>query len=297
MEIATLLVAGLANGSLYALVGLGLVLVYNAQGIPNFGHGELFMAGAFLGFTAYEIVGLPFSASVAVALVFSIVLGVLIETLTIRPVAANPTLVGGSYGIALVMVTVGLSVTMKGIVRIPYGDRVRDFPSVLGNDPYVVWGIVITPQHVLIIALASLMAAAVFVFLRYAKLGKRMRATAQNRVGAKIVGIDTDRVDAATWGLAAAIGALAGILAAPLMFLDPDMGVKILMKGFAAAVLGGFGSVPGVIAGGLIMGVIEMICGRYISTALLDISAFLVIMLVLLLRPQGLFGKSRVMRV
>jgi branched-chain amino acid transport system permease protein len=142
-----------------------------------------------------------------------------------------------------------------------------------------------------------LLAAGFFALFRFSRLGKRMRAASQNRTGARIVGINCELIDAATWGLAAALGAIAGILAAPLIFLDPEMGAKVLMKGFAAAVLGGFGSVPGVIVGGLIMGLVEMLCGRYVSTALLDISAFLVIMLVLLLRPRGLFGVGRTVRV
>lgn len=296
-EILTLIVAGIANGSLYALVGLGLVLVYNAQGIPNFGHGELFMVGAFLGYVAFELVGLPYWVAVIAALLVGAMIGVVIDIATIRPVARNPRIVGGYYEIALVMVTVGLSVAMKGIVRVPFGDRVRNFPPVLGTEPILLGGVIIAPQHLLIIVVAVVLATAVFVFLARARLGKRMRATAQNRIGARIVGINTDAVDAATWGLASALGAVAGILAAPLIFLDPEMGAKMLLKGFAAAVLGGFGSVPGVIMGGLAMGIVEILCGRYVSTALLDISAFLAIMLVLLVRPRGFFGIGRVSRV
>jgi branched-chain amino acid transport system permease protein len=297
MEIWTLIAVGMANGCLYALVGLGLVLVYNAQGIPNFAHGEFFMVGAFLGFTAHKILGLPYSVSLILAVLGGGLIGLIVEWLTIRPISARRSLSGGDYGVAVVMVTVGLLMTIKGLARIPWGDDVRNFPPVFETDSVTIAGVIISTQHLFIMGVTIVLSALIFVFFRYTRLGKKMRATAQNRTGAQIVGINAGRIYSAIWALAAACGAIAGILAAPLIFLDPDMGTKMLLKGFAAAALGGFGSVPGVFLGGVLMGVVEMLFGRYVSTSLLEISAFLMIMIILLARPQGLFGISRITRV
>jgi branched-chain amino acid transport system permease protein len=297
MEILTLLSIGVANGCLYALVGLGLVLVYNAQGIPNFAHGELFMAGAFIGYTAHILLGLPYSLSLAIAVIGGALIGMLVELIAIRPISARQSLSREHLEVALVMATVGLLIIIKGLARIPWGDGVRNFPQVFSVDSFNLFGIVISSQHLLIVAVTLGLTPLMFAFFRFASLGKKMRATEQNRMGAQLVGINIGNVYAATWALASACGAIAGILAAPLIFLHPDMGTKMLLKGFAAAALGGFGSVPGVFIGGILMGVSEILFGRYVSTALLDIFAFLMIMFVLLVRPKGLFGARRAVRV
>lgn len=297
MEILTLLAVGLANGCLYALVGLGLVLVYNTQGIPNFAHGELFMAGAFLGYTAHTILGLPYALSLVIAVIGGGLIGMIVELVAIRSISARRSLGRDDYETAVVMATVGLLIVIKGLARVPWGDGVRNFPAVFDTDSISLGGVVISTQHLLIVAVTIVLTGLVFVFFRHTALGKKMRATAQNRTGAQLVGINTGNIYAATWALASACGAIAGVLAAPLIFLHPDMGTKMLLKGFAAAALGGFGSVPGVIVGGMLMGVIEILFGRFVSTALLDISAFLMIMIVLLVYPQGLFGVRRATRV
>lgn len=297
MEILTLLSVGLANGCLYALVGLGLVLVYNAQGIPNFAHGELFMAGAFLAYTAYSILGLPYALSLLIAVFGGGLIGILVEVVAIRPISSRQSLGREHYEVAVVMATVGLLIVMKGLARVPWGDGVRNFPAAFDTDSVSFAGIVFSTQRLLIVAVTFCLTALVFLFFRHAALGKKMRATAQNRTGAQLVGINTGQIYAATWALASACGAITGVLAAPLIFLHPDMGTRMLLKGFAAAALGGFGSVPGVFVGGMLMGIIEIFFGRYVSTALLDIFAFLMIMFVLLICPQGLFGVRRAARV
>lgn len=297
MEIGTLLAAGLANGCLYGLVGLGLVLVYKAQGIPNFAHGELFMVGAFLGYVAHTNLGLPYAFSLLIAVVGGGLIGMIVELVAIRPISMRRSLGRDDYEVAVVLATVGLLIVMKGLARIPWGDGVRNFPAVFEEQSISFRGILISTQHLLIVAVTILLTGLIFVFFRSTTLGKKMRATAQNRIGAQIVGINTGQIYAATWALASACGAIAGVLASPLIFLHPDMGTKMLLKGFAAAALGGFGSVPGVILGGILMGIIEIFFGRFVSTALLDISAFLMIMLVLLVYPQGLLGVRRAARV
>lgn len=297
MEIATLLSVGVSNGCLYGLVGLGLVLVYNAQGIPNFAHGELFMASAFAAYTANVLFGLPYALSMLVAIVFAFALGVVVEFLAIRPIAMNRSLGRASTEVAIVLSTVGLMIAIKGLARIPWGDSVRKLPAAFSTETISVGGLVLSTQRLLIIVVAVVLTIAISLFFSKTSLGKKMRATSQNTTGAMLVGINTGHIYSATWGLAAICGGVAGILAAPLIFLYPDMGTRMLLKGFAAACLGGFGSVGGVFVGGLVMGIVEIFFGRYLATSMMDIFAPIIIIVVLLFRPQGLFGSRSAVRV
>jgi branched-chain amino acid transport system permease protein len=290
MNILTLLVAGLANGSLYALVALGLVLIYKTQDVVNFAQGEILMAGAFIGFSAYTYLHLSYVLSFVVAVVLGGVMGAVIERVAFRRVADQ-------HHITLAMVTVGLSVFLKGLARIPFGTDINTYPAAFKVDHIMLGGTAISPQNLLTIAVAGALALALYGFFRFTALGKKMRATQQNIVGARLVGINTGNVFASTWALASMIGAGAGVLAAPLSLLYPDMGTNFLLKGFAAAVLGGFESVPGAIVGGFIVGVIEMLFGGFISTAFQQVSAFFIIIFVLFLKPDGLFGRRAVARV
>jgi branched-chain amino acid transport system permease protein len=185
----------------------------------------------------------------------------------------------------------------KGLARLPFGGDVYTFPPALGGAPIQVGDAIISPQSALTIAVAVSLTIGLFLFFRFTTLGKQMRATQQNVTGAKLVGISTERVFSITWALAAGIGAAAGVLAGPISLLYPDMGTNFLLKGFAAAVLGGFESVPGAIAAGFIIGVSELLIGGYVSTHFQEVSAFVVIVLVLFLRPNGLFGRPPVQRV
>ncbi|MBV9782902.1 MAG: branched-chain amino acid ABC transporter permease [Acidisphaera sp.] len=290
MNLVTLLVAGLANGSLYALVALGLVLIYKTHDLVNFAHGEILMAGGFIGFTAYQTMHLPYPVAFLLAIALGGLLGAVIELVAFRRVADQ-------HHITLAMVTVGLSVFMKGIARVPFGTDIYTFPPAFSADRITLGSAVIAPQHLLTIGIAALLTLLLFLFFRYTTLGKQMRATQQNITGARLVGINTGRVFSSTWSLAAALGAGAGVLAAPLSLLYPDMGTNFLLKGFAAAVLGGFESVPGAIIGGFLVGIIEMLFGGYVSTAFQQVSAFFIIIVILFIRPNGLFGRRAVARV
>lgn len=290
MQILTMVVgAGLASGSLYALVALGLVLIYKAQAVINFSHGELFMLGAFVGLTAYDNLHLPYAAAVILAVACGALIGMAMERL-IQP------LLGSSLN-SVVMATIGLSVTLKGIARIPWGADIYSFPPIFGIAPVSLGGFLFSPQNVVIIFASLALMALFFAFFAYTSLGKQMRATSQNPTGARIVGINVGRTYATIWGFAAATGAGAGILGAPITLLYPEMGSKILIKAFAATVLGGMTSLPGAVVGGLTMGVFENLIGFYVTTSLMDVSAFFVIVAVLLLRPRGIFGTKSAERV
>jgi branched-chain amino acid transport system permease protein len=297
MELATLLSVGVSNGCLYGLVGLGLVLIYNAQGIPNFAHGEFFMAGAFIAFTANVLLGLPFLVSLLIAVAGGALLGAAVEFMAIRPISLHRSIGRVSNEVAVVLATVGLMIVIKGLARIPWGDGVRNLRGAFETESVTIGGLAISTQRLLIVAVTIVLTVAISLFFARTALGKKMRATAENPTGAKLIGINTGNVYSATWALAAACGAIAGVLAAPLIFVHPDMGTRMLLKGFAAATLGGFGSVSGVFVGGIVMGVVEILFGRYLMTSMIDIFAPITIILVLLLRPQGLFGVRRAARV
>jgi len=291
MSLTTLVVAGLANGSLYALVALGLVLIFKTQDVVNFAHGEILMVGAFIGFTAFDRLALPYPLAFVIAVLLGGVLGAVVERTAFRRLAHE-------QHITLAMVTVGLSFFLKGAVRLPYGGDIYTFPPAFGAAGPLVFGdAIIAPQNLLTIGVALALSVLMFLFFGFTSLGKQMRATQQNMTGARIVGIDTGRVFSVTWSLAAAIGAGAGVLAAPISLLYPDMGTGFLLKGFAAAVLGGFESIPGAVIGGFIVGIIEMLFGGYISTAFQQVSAFVIIIIVLFVRPYGLLGRKPLHRV
>ena len=289
-EFVILVTAGLANGSLYALVALGLVLIYKAQDMVQFGFGEIFMAGAFIGYSAYSFLGLSYPASFLLAILAGGLVGLLIERGLIRPIAHFPHM-------TLVMVTVGLSFMLKGIFRIPFAQDVYTIPPMFGGSPIIIFDLVFASQNLLTTATSLVLTLGLLLLFAFTDLGKQMRATAENMFGAQYSGINIGLVFATTWGLASVMGAAAGILSAPITALFPDMGTRILIRGFAAAVLGGFGSVPGAIVGGYLIGVIETLFGFYVATALIDLSAFLVIMVVLIFWPRGLFGTKEITRV
>jgi branched-chain amino acid transport system permease protein len=291
MTALTLVIAGITNGSLYALVALGLVLIYKTQGVVNFAHGEVLMVGAFIGYTTFALVGLPYPVAFVVAIILGGVLGALIERTCFRRVVAQSHT-------TLAMVAVGLSVLLKGAARLPFGSDVYTFPAVFGSaGPVSIGPALIAPQNLVTTAVAVALTLLLLPFFRLTTLGKQMRATQQNMTGARIVGVNVNRIFSFAWSVAAAMGAAAGILVGPISMLYPDMGTAFLLKGFASAVLGGFDSIPGAIVGGFLVGIIEMLFGGYLSTAFQEVSPFCIIILVLFFKPNGLFGRPSVKRV
>ncbi len=290
MEIAIYISAGLSNGALYALMALGLVLIYQTQSFIPFVNGEFFTGGAFLGFTAFNVLALPYWMSFIVAVLCGAFIGLVTERFAIRPIAK-------SHHLSLVMATAGASIILQGLARTRWGDDIYTMPPIFSGAPVDIAGVPVAQQNLVVIGVTAVIAVLLFAFFAHAKLGKQMRAVAQSLTGAQIVGISPVRVYRYTWTLSGAMGGAAGVLAAPIMLLYPDMGGIILIKGFAAAVLGGLTSIPGAILGGVLIGVSEQLIGGYIGTAFIEISAFVVIMVVLLVRPQGLLGTNTVGRV
>jgi branched-chain amino acid transport system permease protein len=273
--------SGLAAGAIYASVALATDLV-------NFAQGEMAMFSTYIAWTLVNA-GLPFWLAFLITLVVSFAGGMAIERVLIRPVENAPVL-------AAVVVTIGLLLIFNSVAGWIYSYTVQDFPSPFPDRP--VFGALMTTRDLGVIAVTLLMLVLLFVFFRFTSTGLAMRAAAQNPESARLCGIPVGRMLAIGWGLAAAIGATAGIMVAPVLFLDPNMMGGVLIYAFAGALLGGITSPVGAVAGGLIVGVTENLVGTYLIASQLKLTvAFALIILVLVFRPNGLFGTAIVRRV
>lgn len=287
MLIAYLLASGLSSGALYALVALGLVLVFRATGHMNFAHGELFMLGGFVAYSIHVALGLPFIVALACAAAAGFAVGVTSDRLVYRPLMNAP-------GLSLILATIGLSFLIKGIGRWAWGGLGEQVPFPHLISPMPVWlaGVPIFPQQAVVFAASLALMAAFALYFRFSLAGKTMEATAENRRAAFLVGIKVEKVYTLSWGIGGMIAAVAAVLMAPLTALSPDIGFGLLLKAFAATVLGGLGSMTGAVIGGLAIGVIESLAGGLIHTSLQQVAAYIVVFLTLTLRPSGLLGAS-----
>jgi branched-chain amino acid transport system permease protein len=280
--------SGLAAGSIYASLALALVMIYRATDLVNFAQGEMAMFSTYIAWTLVNA-GLPFWLAFVVTLVVSFLGGMLIERVVIRPVENAPVL-------AAVVVTIGLLLIFNSVAGWIYSYTVQDFPSPFPDRP--VFGALMTTRDLGVIGITLLMLVLLFAFFRYTPIGLAMRAAAQNPASARLCGIRVGRMLAIGWGLAAMIGATAGVMVAPVLFLDPNMMGGVLIYAFAGALLGGITSPIGAVVGGLIVGVTENLVGTYLIASQLKLTvAFALIILVLVFRPNGLFGTAIVRRV
>lgn len=285
MLFAYALSSGLTSGALYALVAVGLVLCYRTTGHINFAHGELFMLGGFFAFTFHVLLGLPYLPSLVLAVAGTFVLGIVTDLTVYRPLIKAPPL-------TMVMATVGLSFVLKGVGRYFWGGQgeVVPFPPLVNPAPISIAGVAVFPQQLLVIASALVCMAILTLFFNFTRAGKMMQATAESTHAAYLVGIRVERVYMLTWGVGAALAGIAAVFMAPLTLLSPDIGLNLLLKAFAATILGGLGSMPGAILGGFLVGLFEVFAGTYVASSLQDVSAFVIIMVVLVVRPSGLLG-------
>ena len=286
-------VSGLSIGALYALVALGLVLIYRSTRILNFGHGDVATIGTFFAFT---LLSHNFSGAIAfpLALVIGAVLAMVFYFVILIPAQRrNATLLGQ------IILTVGLSLIIQGLVSHFWGTEPQSFPFPLSDTKTwkVYRDVVISELSLGALVIGLLGSLALFLLVQKTRLGLAMRATSENLPAAQTLGIPTRRVLSLSWGLAALLGVLAGLFLAPALLLDPFFMLEPFLKGFAAAILGGLNSLPGAIVGGLILGVAESLAGGYITVAFKNTLAFVVIIVVLLIRPEGLLGEEFIERV
>ncbi len=283
--LAQVLAGGLSAGSIYALVALALVITYKTTEVPNFAQGEMAMVSAFVAYVLMTDFQTGFFVAFAVALVFAFVLGYGFEAVILRRVR-NPT------HLSLLVVTLGFQLALFGLAGWRWGAEQRQFPfPVSANEVIRIGDVSVSTLGVATIAISSVLMAGVFAFFRFTKLGVAMQATQQDSMAARINGVPTRRVVGLTFGISSVIGATAALLTAPLITLDPTLMWDPLLKGFAAAVLGGLSTPVGAVLGGYLLGVIENLFGAYVSVEFKSVVAFLVIVIVLCFRPSGLFGR------
>jgi len=275
------LVSGLTVGAIYAMVALGFTMIYSASGVVNFAQGEFVMLGGMVASVAIAT-GIPIPVAFVLAVVIAIVFGIALHRLGVEPLRdADPVVV--------IMMTIGASITIRGIVQIVFDRQFHSMPALLGDDIIDIFGVAIQPQSLLVLLAVFLVVAALFTFLNGSLTGKAMRATSINRLAAQLVGIDSKGVVSLSFVISAAIGAVAGILITPITLISYDAGPLLAVKGFAAAILGGIGFPPGAIFGGLLLGLIESLSAGYISSAYKDAFAFIAMLIVLLAAPNGIF--------
>jgi branched-chain amino acid transport system permease protein len=282
------LMAGLATGGIYASLALALVMIYRSTHHVNFAQGEMAMFSTFIASMLIQA-GWPYWAAFFATVAIAFVMGAAIEAVLVRRLRNAPIL-------AIVVVFVALLVILHSLAGWLFGYTIRSFPSPFADA--AVAGGLLSPHQLGAIGITLLMLALMYLFFRYSPLGLQMRATAENPTSSRLVGVRVNRMLALGWGLAGAIGAVAGMMIAPVVFLDVHMMSGVLLYAFAAAVLGGIGSAPGAVAGGFIVGVLENLLGTYVVGAELKLSVALVlIIVVLVVKPSGLFGKAVVVRV
>ncbi|MDY7032891.1 MAG: branched-chain amino acid ABC transporter permease [Thermodesulfobacteriota bacterium] len=290
-QLSQVIASGLAIGSCYALIALAMVIIYKTSEVLNFAQGEMAMVSTFIAYTLLTTYDIPFIIAFPLTLLFSLILGMIIEFLFLRP-AKDPTVLG------LIVITLGAEMILYGIAGWKWGAETKSFPSpILDTKVYNIKGIVISQLNIWVFVVCIGLMLLLFLFFRFSTLGVAMKATAQNHMAARLMGIRAKRILSFTWGLSALIGAVAGVLIAPITLLDPNMMVDPLLKAFASAVLGGMTSMPGAAVGGGILGVVENLFGWYVSTEFKSVVAFAIIVIVLCVRPSGLLARHYVKKV
>lgn len=281
--------AGLTIGAIYALVALGFAIIYNASHVINFAQGEFIMIG---GMSAAALIGagLPLWLAAPGAVVVVMIVGVALERCAVgRARDASVT--------TLIIITIGASIFLRGLVEWLMGKEIHAIPAFSGEEPILVAGATLAPQSLWVLGSAGAAILGLWYFFNRTLHGKAMLATSHNRLAAQLVGIAVKRVLLLSFALSAMLGAIAGIVITPITFTYSEAGIMLGLKGFSAAVLGGLGSGPGAVVGGLIVGLSEAFAAGYISSAYKDAVAFIIILLVLFFMPNGLFGKGGTDRV
>ncbi len=286
MQFIQLVISGIAQGCIYGLIALGFVLIYKATETVSFAQGELMMLGAFLGLAGMTMLGFPFWLAVLSSILAMGLFGVLLERVVIRPILGQPAF-------SIVMLTIGIGYVARGAVTmIPnVGTETHTLPVPYKDVVWTMGTLVLSAEHLVVIAVTAVLCVLLFALFRYTRLGIAMQASSQNQLAAYYMGIPVKRLNGLVWGLAAAVAAIAGLLLAPITFVYANMGF-IGLKAFPAAVVGGFGSLPGAIIGGLVIGIVESLSGFYLPEGVKDIAAYIVVLIMLMVKPNGLFGEK-----
>ena len=289
-----LVIVGLSIGMVYGLVALGISLIFSGLDIVHFAHGEIYMIGAFFGLTIAEVFGFNFVVTFILAMICTAIVGMLIERIFYRRLTRG----GGGYtfaGMGMIICGFGMSIVLQNVANLIWGAKAKPLPFSFGM-PIEIGSIAMSRIYILIVVAALVLAATLHLFLKKTRTGLAVRAVAHNKSIAYLMGINVPLMISVIFGVACALAAAAGVLVAPINYVQILMGVGILIKAFAAAVVGGFGSLPGAIIGGLIVGVTESLGAGYLSGSYKDIYAFILLIFVLMVKPTGLFGVDTKMK-
>jgi branched-chain amino acid transport system permease protein len=286
LQFLQLVISGIAQGCIYGLIALGFVLIYKATETVSFAQGELMMLGAFLGLALMTMLGWPFWLAILSSVVAMGLFGVAAERAVIRPILGQPAF-------SIVMLTFGVGYLARGLITmIPaIGTETHTLPVPYKDQIIKAGELVLNVEQLVVIGVTVLLCGALFALFRYSKVGIAMQASSQNQLAAYYMGIPVQRLNGLVWGLAAAVAAVAGLLLAPITFVHANMGF-IGLKAFPAAVVGGFGSLPGAIVGGLVVGIVEALSGFYLPEGFKDVAAYVVVLIMLMVKPNGLFGET-----
>ena len=286
MQLLQLTISGVAQGCIYGLIALGFVLIYKATETVSFAQGELMMLGAFCGLALMTVLGFPFWLAVPSSIAAMAAFGWVAERAVIRPILGQPAF-------SIVMLTIGIGYVARGaITMIPgMGTDTHTLPVPYRDTVFHLGGLVVNAVQIVVIAATAVLCGLLYVLFRHSKVGIAMQASSQNQLAAYYMGIPVRRLNGLVWALAAAVAAVAGLLLAPITFVHANMGL-IGLKAFPAAVVGGFGSLPGAIVGGLIIGCVEAMAGFYLPEGFKDVAAYAVVLLMLVVKPNGLFGEN-----
>ncbi|MDP2015841.1 branched-chain amino acid ABC transporter permease [Hydrogenophaga sp.] len=286
MQLLQLLISGAAQGCIYGLIALGFVLIYKATETVSFAQGDLMMVGAFAALAAMTVLGLPFWLAVPAAIIAMGLFGVVLERAVVRPILGQPAF-------SIVMLTIGVGYVLRGLITmIPnIGTDTHTLPVPYAGEVLRMGTLVVSAEQIVVIGVTGVLCLILFAMFRYSKLGIAMQASSQNQLAAYYMGIPVKRLNGLVWGLAAGVAAIAGLLLAPITFVHANMGF-IGLKAFPAAVVGGFTSLPGAIVGGLIIGIVESFSGFYLPEGFKDVAPYIVVLIMLVLKPNGLFGEK-----
>ena len=277
-----LVLNGLAVGCIYGLVALGFVLIYKATELVNFAQGDFMMLGAFTCYMFVVWYGVGYWVAFALAIAAVALLGAALDATVLRRVLGQPQF-------AVVMLTIGLGAIFRSFASITWGSEIYTLPTPFSAKATMIRGVSVSHEYVAIIVGTIVLCAVLFVFFRRTRVGVAMQAASQNQLAAYYMGIPVKRMFSLIWAISAGVAAIAGVLLAPVSLIDINLGF-IGLKAFAAAVLGGFGSIPGALVGGVTIGLIELLSGAYLPHGFKDVAAYVVLLLVLAIRPQGMFG-------
>jgi branched-chain amino acid transport system permease protein len=289
--IANLVIGGLASGSLYALIGLAIAIVLRVTDVPNFAQGEMAMVSTFVAYELLHSYDLPWWLAILLSLTFAVLQGLIVQALVVRPLIGGPIL-------SAVIATLGVNIVLHSVAGMIWGHETHIFPSPLSDaPPFFIGDLPLPIDGMANIAAAVLVIIGFSLLLNHSWPGLALRATSQNPTVARLMGVSISRSSALAWGMGGLAGGIAGVLIAPAVFLDTNMMGALLIKGFAGGVLGGLSSLTGVFLGGLALGVAENLVGAYLSGSFSDALTFLVIIAVLVLRPEGVLGRVPMRKV